>query len=193
MHPFFSVIMPSYLGDYRNAASNRVIKLRRAIASVLNQTFFDFELIIVSDGCTDTLEIAQEYLDDRIKWFYMKKQKPFAGSVRTMGIHRAKGEYICYLDSDDYFENTHLEFLKDQIEKHNRPKFVHFSDNLNVGELVFGKCGTSNICHDNNKMYYWPDDYNHDWRFILTFFYPEGVFIGKGGYVVCHVPGIIDN
>jgi glycosyltransferase involved in cell wall biosynthesis len=191
--PFFSIIMPSYLGEYPNAASNRQIKFRRAIESVLSQSFTNFELIIIADGCTDTLEIAQDYYDDRIKCFYMKKQKPFSGAVRTMGIQRSKGEYVCYLDTDDYFKINHLEFIKEGIEKNNKPNFIHFADNLNSGEMAFGRMGTSNICHENNKKYFWPDDYNHDWKFILTYFYPNGIHIGQSGYMVCHIPGKMDE
>lgn len=191
-HPFFSIVMPSYLGEYPNAASNRPSKLRRAVSSVLGQTFCDFELIIVADGCMDTVSIVQEFQDDRIKCFFIEKQPHFSGAVRTKGLREAVGEYICYLDSDDYFENSHLQFLRNQIEKNNRPDFISFSDNLNSGEMAFGKIGTSNICHRNENKYFWPDDYEHDWRFIKEWFLSKELFVGKSGYVVCHVPGVLD-
>jgi glycosyltransferase involved in cell wall biosynthesis len=191
--PFFSIVMPSYLGLYKNSALNRKDKLVRAIQSALNQTFSDFELIIIADGCSDTVKIANSFDDDRLKCHYIDKQTLFSGSVRNAGILESKGKYICYLDSDDYFKGEHLAFLKEQIDKNNNPDFVHFSDNINSGEMAFAKIGTSNICHHNKKEYFWDDGYEHDWRFIQRWFPNGGVFIGKSGYVVCHVPGVMDN
>lgn len=90
--PKVSVIIPTY---------NRATLLPRAVNSVLNQTYRDFELIIVDDGSTDnTKEVIRKYKDPRIQ--YIKHDKNKGGSAaRNLGIKMAKGEYIAFLDSDD--------------------------------------------------------------------------------------------
>lgn len=98
---FFSVIVPVY----------KVEKyLRDCIDSVLNQTFSDFELILVDDGSPDMCpQICDEYAknDDRIKVLH----KPNGGlaSARRAGIKLAEGDYVFNLDSDDLIENDTLE------------------------------------------------------------------------------------
>ena len=93
-NPTVSVIIPTY---------NRAHLVDRAIQSVLNQTYKDFELIIVDDGSTDNTEdIIKEFQkkDERIK--YIRHEENRGGSAaRNTGIKAAKGEYIAFLDSDD--------------------------------------------------------------------------------------------
>lgn len=102
-NPTVSVIIPTY---------NRAHLVGRAIQSVLNQTYQDFELIIVDDGSTDnTEEIIKEFQeqDKRIK--YIKHDKNKGGSTtRNTGIKAARGEYIAFQDSDD-------EWLPEKLKK----------------------------------------------------------------------------
>lgn len=94
-----SVIMPTY---------NRENTLRRAIDSVLCQTYDHLELIIVDDGSTDnTLEIIQTYTDNRIK--VICQEHSGANRARNTGIAHAKGKYIAFQDSDDEWVNNKLE------------------------------------------------------------------------------------
>ena len=58
----FSIIMPSYLGDYPNSATDKEDKLIRAIESVLQQTYKNWELIIIADGCDKTINLLKKYL-----------------------------------------------------------------------------------------------------------------------------------
>lgn len=97
-----SVIIPTY---------NREKTIKRSINSVLNQTIEDFEIIVVDDRSTDsTKEIIREYQkkDNRIKYVINKNLKGPAGA-RNMGIREACGKYIAFLDSDDKWEEFHLE------------------------------------------------------------------------------------
>jgi glycosyltransferase involved in cell wall biosynthesis len=92
--PKISVIIPAY-----NSASY----LSDAVESVLNQSFQDFEIIIIDDGSTDnTKEIAEKYIQkhgNKIRYFYQGNKG--VGAARNKGIEESKGEYIAFLDSDD--------------------------------------------------------------------------------------------
>ena len=101
----FSVVCPFY---------NTERYLEEAIRSVIQQTCQDWELILVDDGSTDhSLAAAQQYAssDSRIRVFPM----PHSGTynARMAGIAEAAGEYIVFLDSDDYLEHTMLEKVSD--------------------------------------------------------------------------------
>jgi glycosyltransferase involved in cell wall biosynthesis len=101
-NPIISIIIPTY---------NRCNLLPRAINSVLNQSFKNFELIIVDDGSTDeTKKIIEKYLkkNSRIKYIYQKNSGSPA-QPRNTGIKIAKGNYIAFLDHDDEWFNDKLE------------------------------------------------------------------------------------
>ena len=94
--------------------------LNRCIESILNQTFKDFELILVNDGSTDnSLEICKHYkdIDDRI--CIIDKKNGGLSSARNAGLDIAKGEYIGFVDSDDYIHPQMYELLYDTIIKNN--------------------------------------------------------------------------
>ena len=83
--------MASFLGDYRGSASNKEGKIVRAIDSVLCQSFEDFELIVIADGCEKTVDIVRNITDKRIRLFYIEKQTMWSGLVRNTGLEMAKG------------------------------------------------------------------------------------------------------
>lgn len=97
-----SIIMPCF---------NRERIISRSIESVINQTYNQWELIVVDDGSTDNTNLVVEKykkVDKRIK--YVKCDLNKGPSVaRNIGIHNARGEYISFLDSDDEWIDTHLE------------------------------------------------------------------------------------
>ena len=108
-NPKISVIMPNY---------NNELYLREAIESVLNQTFKDFEFIIVDDGSTDkSIEIIQSYNDPRIKIFINEINKGVS-YTKNVGLDAAKGEYIIILDSDDICHPERLEKQVKFMDKH---------------------------------------------------------------------------
>ena len=91
--PFFSVVIPTY---------NRANMISGAIQSVLEQTFKNFELIIIDDGSTDqTAHVIAGFSDERIKYNY--QQNTERSQARNNGIKIASGRYICFLDSDDQY------------------------------------------------------------------------------------------
>jgi len=109
--PFFSVIVPTF---------NRADFLHVAIQSVIQQTFTDWELLIVDDGSTDnTKEVVANFKDARVTYFYQENKERSA--ARNKGIELSNGKYICFLDSDDYFKSNRLTNLYYEIEKRNFP------------------------------------------------------------------------
>ena len=105
----FSIVIPTY---------NRDDFLPKAIESVLAQSFADWELIIVDDGSTDnTKEVVSQYSDSRITYIYQKNAERSA--ARNNGIMHAIGEYVCFLDSDNYMKPDRLEKLSAIIAKEN--------------------------------------------------------------------------
>ncbi|MBD1821330.1 glycosyltransferase family 2 protein [Cyanobacteria bacterium FACHB-DQ100] len=98
-------------------AYNAEKTIRETIESVLNQTFKDFEVVVVNDGATDkTLEIVQSICDPRIKVFsYVNSGKSLA---RNRGIELSKGEYLSFLDADDLWTPDKLEEQWKALQNH---------------------------------------------------------------------------
>ena len=108
-NPDISVVMSVFNGgDY----------LRKSIESILNQSYLNFEFIIIDDGSTDTsLEIIKSYKDNRIV-LINRKNKGFITSLNE-GIEKSKGKYIARMDADDISFPSRLEKQFDFIEKNN--------------------------------------------------------------------------
>ena len=85
--------------------------IEKSIESILNQTFEEFELIIVDDGSTDSSgKLAEKYASDKRVSVYHKENGGLA-DARNYGIAKATGEYICFIDSDDWIESDYLEHM----------------------------------------------------------------------------------
>ena len=106
--PIFSVIIPTY---------NRSKLVKEAIGSVLKQIFTDFEILVIDDGSTDdTRSVMEQISDRRLKYFY--KSNSGQSSARNLGLLRAKGEFVAYLDEDDLWPADYLFILAKQLEQH---------------------------------------------------------------------------
>ncbi|MBO4213123.1 MAG: glycosyltransferase, partial [Clostridia bacterium] len=106
--PKLSVIMPVY---------NTAKFLERSINSVLNQTFTDFELILVNDGSKDnSLDVCREFekKDNRIK--VVDKENGGAGSARNAGLAVCSGEFVAFPDSDDWIDPDAYAFCIEKME-----------------------------------------------------------------------------
>ena len=98
--PKISVIIPTY---------NRAASIGKSISSVIDQTWQNFEIIVVDDGSTDnTRQIVESFMDERIRYIYMEKNGG-ASHARNEGIRQAKYDFIAFLDSDDEWVSEKLE------------------------------------------------------------------------------------
>src|SRR5690554_2115171 len=126
----FSVVIPLY---------NKELSISNTIQSVLNQTFQDFEIVVVNDGSTDnSLHVLKEIDDTRIR--IINKTNGGVSSARNRGIKEAKYEWIAFLDGDDLWEPNHLEEITKMM-------------NLYPEEKVFV---TSFVYSDNRQMFKHP-------------------------------------
>ena len=99
--PGISVIMPAYNVDGY---------VRRAVESLQNQTFSDFELLVVDDGSTDrTGQILDSIADRDIRVTVYHRQNGGAPAARNYALDRARGTYVMFMDADDWVEPRMLE------------------------------------------------------------------------------------
>ena len=115
---------------------NRAHILSRSILSVKNQSFKDWELIIVDDGSTDdTNLVVSKFVenDNRIKYIYQSNKERSA--ARNNGINNSKGDYVCFIDSDDLYEDNYLKELQKFILENEDIKSIFF---CNVSRLENG-------------------------------------------------------
>lgn len=114
---FFSIVIPTY---------NREKKVLNAIRSITDQSFKDFEIIVVDDGSTDkTNEAIYNMQDPKIHYF--KTENFGVAHARNYGILKASGSYITFLDSDDLLENFHFQTANQLINENNSPEVVHLN------------------------------------------------------------------
>lgn len=98
--PLVSVIIAAYNCDKY---------INQCIDSLLNQSFKNFEIIVVDDGSTDrTYSILNEYKTKNKNLYIYRQKNKYAGVARNNGLSRAKGEYVLFLDADDFFEPNML-------------------------------------------------------------------------------------
>lgn len=142
MKPEISVIMLTF---------NRENYIKRAIESILRQTFSNFEFIIVDNGSTDKSGIIADMYsmkDSRIRVIH--KARGNIGSGRNVGLNAACGEYVAFIDDDDIAERDFLKFLLALANKHNADIAVCGSYRNNAGItspnwiLVYDECYVMN-------------------------------------------------
>ena len=110
----FSVVIPLY---------NKERSVKNTIESVLNQTFQDFEVIVVNDGSTDnSLEVVKSFNDERIRIINQKNSG--VSSARNRGIKEAKYDWIAFLDADDLWNPNKLRIVAEAIVKEKNVNWV---------------------------------------------------------------------
>ena len=103
-----SIIIPIY---------NAEKKLTRCLDSIINQTFSNWKCILVDDGSTDLSgDICKKYVAKDKRFHVIHKENGGVSSARNVGINESSGEYICFIDSDDYVEKDYLASLLSEEE-----------------------------------------------------------------------------
>lgn len=124
--PQISIIVPVYKVEPY---------LKKCIDSILNQTFKDFELILVDDGSPDKCgEICEEYAKKDCRVKVIRKKNGGQASAKNMALDIARGKYIGFVDSDDWIEDDMYETLYNMIE-------ISKKDIANIGIKSIGTMG----------------------------------------------------
>lgn len=109
---------PSVLLSVVSPVYNGSAYLTPFLQSVLNQSFSDFELIMVDDGSTDdSVQIIQTYQEKDARIHLIRQNHQGAGSARNIGLSHVKGQYIIFLDSDDWFNEDFFKIMLNRITK----------------------------------------------------------------------------
>lgn len=138
--PVISIIIPIY---------NVEKYLKRCLDSVEKQIYTNLEIILINDGSTDnSLEIAEEYAkkDSRIKIY--SEANHGLSAARNLGLKQVTGEYITFIDSDDYVSNDYVSYLYSLLEKNNFTASMSICSLMNVYEGSGKEINTG-----NNKEY----------------------------------------
>lgn len=161
-----SVIVPVYNSDKY---------IERCIRSIIFQTFKDWELILINDGSTDKSGIICELyanLDKRIKVIH--KSNSGVSLTRNIGIEKAKGEYITFVDSDDWIEPDFFGKVINEIKQMNVPILItgYLKDNNNVAINMFkGKCKKIISVDEARKEFFLCDKFS--WAVYAKFYKKE--------------------
>lgn len=141
----FSVIIPLY---------NKAPYVRKALETVCAQTYLDYEIIIINDGSTDNSAIiAEEFLNavEGISYKIFSQQNAGVSAARNNGVAQAGGDYIAFLDADDWWEPTYLECMAQLIEDYPeaglyacnyvyyKPSKTHVALNIPTGYINYPK------------------------------------------------------
>lgn len=146
--PKISVIVPVYKAENY---------LHRCVDSLLAQTFQDFEILLVDDGSPDRSgEICDEYAkkDERVRVFH--KENGGVSSARNLGLDHAVGEYICFVDSDDWVEKEMFTTLTSSVQNRKNLDILFFGfqyEFIDVDRKLYSydKCKLKNICSETKE------------------------------------------
>ena len=175
MNPIFSIIIPLY---------NKVPYVRKALESIVYQTFTDWECIIVDDGSTDnSAAICEEFsnsltrsLSNSIR--LIRQPNSGVAKARNVGVENSRGEYLCFLDADDWWKPTYLEELNKLI--------TDYSDaGLYCTNYIYYKPGKTHVALHLERGYMnYPDAYLHGEMPVWTgaACMPRRVFDEMGGF-----------
>jgi len=109
---FFSIVIPLH---------NKALHIHRAICSVLNQTFQNFDLIIVNDASTDdSVQEVQKFNDPKIRLLHRDIPGPGGYAARNLGVEESHAEWVAFLDADDEWMPVHLERMHAMTQQFNQ-------------------------------------------------------------------------
>lgn len=163
--PFFSIVIPVYDAE---------AYLRRCTDSIRKQSFTDYEVLLVDDASEDSsAEISEDICRSDHRFRYYLKKHEGAAAARNFGISHSKGEYIVFVDSDDFVEELLLEKLAATILEEERPEVCFMNSHYVV----------ENSQKRKNEIFQLPDDGEN----VRTYTAPEFLkLVTRPG---SHIPG----
>ena len=124
-----SIILPIYNGEQY---------LRDCLESILKQKYHNFEVILVNDGSIDSSEaICRQYVNRDDRFRYVQKEHGGASSARNYGLELVKGEYVTFIDADDWVEENYLELLHQSLKENNADISVSTYKKFDVDTNLF--------------------------------------------------------
>lgn len=209
----FSVIVAVYLGNYQDAATERLEKFKRCLYTLRNQEFLSYEVIIVSHGCQESIDYIEkekpEYLAENSNFKLVKIPRLclHEGHTRQAGMEAAQGQYIVFVDSDDIAGLDYLEKLDKELRMAQDPDFAYYNVQLFGGvqnmqtAIIKTKLSKDNIGNGmiafkrellaKGLTYDGLDGYGHDWLFINRILEKTRNYRNLKTnipYFVCHIP-----
>ena len=134
------------------ALYNNKKTIRKCLETVLNQTYRNIEIIIVDDGSTDnSLSQINEFMCDKRIAVY-KKENGGLSSARQMALEKAKGQYISFIDADDYVEESYVEDFLNSFTKNNTDICVCGTKFINADGNELSKMTQSYMVSDSNMF-----------------------------------------
>lgn len=103
----FSIVIPIY---------NSEEYLEKCLDSIVKQTYTNYEVIIICDKCSDNSEIIVDKYVKKYKWTKIYEENTGLSKARNIGISKSTGDYLVFLDGDDYLENDYLEVINNNLE-----------------------------------------------------------------------------
>ena len=112
--------------------------LRECLDSIMSQTYQNFECLLINDGSPDhSADICREYVEKDSRFRYFEKENGGVSSARNLGIEHSKGEYITFIDSDDWVDSDYLEVLHSKIKEYNTDFVISSYKKFDMDEDCF--------------------------------------------------------
>lgn len=136
----------SKIADYESKALISIIVpiynvekyLRQCLDSIIAQTYQNFECLLINDGSPDnSADICKEYVDKDARFHYFEKANGGLASARNLGIKQSKGQFITFIDSDDWIELDYLEVLYSKIKEYNTDFVISSYNKFDMDEDCF--------------------------------------------------------
>lgn len=125
--PEISIILITY---------NRANYLKKAIESVINQTFKNWELLVIDDGSQDnTFEVVNPFVEHHERIRYFRHTNRGIGHAKNAGIQACFGDYITFIDSDDSYKPNHLESRLEYMKSH--PELEAITGGFEIAEEIW--------------------------------------------------------
>lgn len=146
MTPLVSIIIPVY----------KVEKyIKKCMQSLLDQTYENFEALVVDDGSPDnSITLAKDLVGDDPRFIFLEKENGGQGSARNLGLDHARGDYIAFLDSDDSYTADMLQVVVDEFAKEDDIDVLTFGINYvdEENKMLFSKFSNTSYFNTDNDI-----------------------------------------